>query len=57
MTSHGTDLDKFNEDLYAIMVDEAEGEALARVKGCIPGQGVTAYMSVYKWYTVTGGFE
>ena len=57
MTSHGTDLDKSNEDLYAIMVDKAEGEALTRVKGSIPGQGVTAYMSVYKWYTITGGYE
>merc|ERR1712015_487361 len=36
-------------------MDKTEGEASLRVRGCTPGQGVRAYMVIYKWFMGTSG--
>ena len=55
MEDRGTSYDDMNEDLYVLLTDKTEGEAAIRVRGCSIGDGVEAYMTVYKWYTGTSG--
>ena len=50
---HGVNLDEFNEDLFVVLIDKTEGEALTRVRAVDPGNGVEAYGRVYKWYLST----
>ena len=49
------DRDKFNEDLYVVLIDKTEGEALTRVRAAAHGKGISAYMNLYKWFTGTTG--
>ena len=35
--------------------DKTEGEAAIRVRGCEHGNGIMAYMTIYKWYTGATG--
>ena len=39
-----------DEDIYVLLMDRAEGEALRRVRAHPPGEGVNAYRSVFKWF-------
>ena len=48
MEAGGTSYDRMDEDLYTLLMDKTEGEAALRVRGCNPGQGVRAYMVIYK---------
>ena len=47
--------DKFEEDLYVVLIDKTEGEALTRVRAAAHGKGISAYMNLYKWFTGTTG--
>ena len=44
-----------NEDLYVIMLDKSESEALTRVRACPVGEGLQAYRDVYKWFMGVSG--
>ena len=55
MTAGGTTYERMDEDLYTLLTDKTEGEAALRVRGCNPGQGVKAYMVVYKWFIGASG--
>ena len=55
MALSGTMLDRFNEDLYTVLMDKAEGEAVTRLKSRKSGEGVMAYMLIYKWYSSSSG--
>ena len=48
-------LERINEDLYVILMDKAEAEALTRVRACPVGEGLEAYKTVYKWFTGVSG--
>ena len=48
-------LERINEDLYVILLDKAEAEALTRVRACPVGEGLEAYKTVYKWFTGVSG--
>ena len=39
MERAGTAMERFKEDLYTVLVDKAEGEAMTRVKSHNPGEG------------------
>ena len=55
MEQAGTTYTSINEDLYTLLTDRTEGEAALRVRGCTPGSGCTAYMTIYKWFTGVSG--
>ena len=55
MKDRGTAYEDMNEDLYVLVTDKTEGEAAIRVRGCQIGEGIEAYMTLYKWYTGTSG--
>ena len=55
MEAGGTSYERMDEDLYSLLMDKTEGEAALRVRGCNPGQGIKAYMVVYKWFMGTSG--
>ena len=46
---------EFNEDLWCILRDKCEGEALTRVRAASQGMGIKAYTLVYKCFMVTSG--
>ena len=49
MEREGLSYERMDEDIYAILADKKEGEAALRsVRGFLPGQGVEAYMRLYK---------
>ena len=39
---------EINEDLYVLLMDKSETEALTRVRSCPAGEGLQAYRKVYK---------
>ena len=47
--------DALGEDLYCILVEKCEGEALTRVRNAGQGNGITAYSLIYQWFTGTSG--
>ena len=47
--------ESFSEDLYAILIDKAENEALTRVRSVKPGESIRAYFILHKWFTETTG--
>jgi hypothetical protein len=49
------DYDKFNEELYSLLVNKTEGEARSKVMKAGEGQGLEAYRMVNHWFTVTSG--
>ena len=51
MESQGSSYGNISEDLYILLVDKTEGEAMVRLQGCSHGDGVSAYMTIYKWFT------
>ena len=51
MESQGNTYKNISEDLYILLVDKTEGEAMVRLRGCPHGDGVSAYMAIYKWFT------
>ena len=55
MISGGTTYERMDEDLYTLLMDKTDGEGALRVQGCSPGQGVKAYMVVYKWFMGASG--
>ena len=55
MEAEGTSYERMDEDLYTLLMDKTEGEAALRVRGCNPGQGVKAYMVVYKSFMGCSG--
>ena len=46
---------RFEEDLYCILMDRLSGEAHTKVASVPPGQGISAYVKVYLWYSGTSG--
>ena len=55
MEQAGTTYMSIDEDLYTLLTDRTEGEAALRVRGCTPGSGCKAYMTIYKWFTGVSG--
>ena len=55
MENAGTKYARIDEDLYTLLMDRTEGEAALRVRGCKPGMGCTAYMTIYKWFMGVSG--
>ena len=55
MAAAGTTYERIDEDLYTLLMDRTEGEAALRVRGCRPGMGCKAYMTVYKWFMGVSG--
>ena len=49
------DMSRFDEDMYSVLMDKTEGEAWLRVKSVISGNGLEAFVKVYKWFTGTSG--
>ena len=48
-------MDKLNEDMYAVLMDKTEGDAWLRVRSVDSGNGLEAFVKVYKWCTGTSG--
>ena len=46
---------RINEDLYVILLDKSESEALTRVRACPVGEGMQAYRAVHKWFMGVSG--
>ena len=46
---------RLNEDLYSVLMDKTEGEAWQRVKSVHAGNGLEAFVKVYKWCRGTSG--
>ena len=42
-----------DRDLWVALVDKSEGEAYDRVKGAGQGEGLWAYLRLYKWFSKT----
>ena len=55
MEAAGTTYESIDEVLYTLLTDHTEGEAALRVRGCTPGMGCKAYMTVYKWFMGVSG--
>ena len=55
MKDAGTSYERIDEDLYTLLMDRTEGEAALRVRGCRPGMGCKAYMTIYKWFMGVSG--
>ena len=55
MENAGTMYARIDEDLYTLLMDRTEGEAALRVRGCRPGMGCKAYMTIYKWFMGVSG--
>ena len=49
------DVDRLSEDMYSVLVDKTENEAWLRVKSVISGNGLEAFVKLYKWFTGTSG--
>ena len=48
------DLKRLNEDLFAVLMDKTESEAYFRVKSVEPGNGMEAFVTIFKWFIGTG---
>ena len=46
---------QLNEDMYSVLMDRTEGDAWLRVKSVSSGNGLAAFVKVYKWFTGTSG--
>ena len=44
------DLGKLNEDMYSVLMDKTNADAWLRVRAVDMGEGVVAYVKVYKWF-------
>ena len=49
------DYERFNEELYSLLVNKTEGEARSKVMNAGEGQGLEAYRMVNHCFTVTSG--
>ena len=49
------EFDGFGEELYCILMDKCEGEALTNIRTAHEGQGTKAYFALHKWYSETTG--
>ena len=49
------DLKRLNEDLFAVLMDKTESEAYFRVKSVKPGNGIEAFVKIFKWFMGTSG--
>ena len=49
------EFDGFGEELYCILMDKCEGEALTKIRTAHEGQGIGAYFALHKWYSETTG--
>ena len=47
------DISSFNRDLWAVMVDKCEGEAMHKVNSAEQGEGMWAYIRVHQWFNKT----
>ena len=48
-------LKEVSKDVYSLLMDKAESEALTRVRAYPAGDGLNAYRSVYKWFMGVSG--
>ena len=46
---------QLNEDMYSVLMDKTEGDAWLRVKTVTSGNGLAAFVKIYKWFTGTSG--
>ena len=46
---------EMDEDLFCLLVDKCEGEALANVRSVNPGAGWQAYQRLFRWYGSSSG--
>ena len=46
---------KVNEDMYSVLTDKTIGDAWLRARVVDMGEGITAYVKVYKWFMGTSG--
>ena len=44
-----------NESLFAVLMDKTESEAYFRVKSVEPGNGIEAFVKIFKWFMGTSG--
>ena len=49
------DMDKLNEDMFAVLMDKTEGDAWLRVRSVDSGNGLEAFVKLYWWFTGTSG--
>ena len=49
------DIGQLNEDLFAVLMDKTTGEAYLRVKSVDSGEGIDAFVKIYKWFMGTSG--
>jgi len=49
------DVGQLNEDLFAVLMDKTTGEAYLRVKSVESGEGIDAFVKIYKWFMGTSG--
>ena len=55
METAGTRYTDIKEDLYILLVEKTEGEAMSRLRGCQIGNGIQTYMVLYKWFMGASG--
>ena len=53
--SDNYEFDGFGEELYCVLMDKCEGEALTKIRTAHEGQGIKAYFALHKWYSETTG--
>ena len=41
---------KYGEDLWCVLMDKCEGEAMTRIRTAKEGEGILAYGRMYKWF-------
>ena len=44
------DLRRLTEDLFAVPMDNTESEAYLRAKSVDPGNGIEAFVKIFKWF-------
>ncbi len=49
------DLPKFERDMYYILIEKTEGEAMIRVNAAKEGMGLHAYQRLYCWFAGATG--
>ena len=49
------ELRRLNEDLFAALMDNTESAAHFRVKSVEPGDGIEAFVNIFKLFMGTGG--
>ena len=46
-------LETFNRDLWGILVDKCDGEAIRKVNAADQGEGMWAFVRLHQWFNTT----